>query len=100
MARADPGLFPAPEKDIPTLSKRFGHGEYRAGPGQKVKWTPKKPRVHTDCEECSALQHETRGAYGPRRQIRTRRAVNGTGLDLCHAHALAWKGRDTHDGAE
>lgn len=96
---AKPGLFPQPERDIPVLSARFGNGEYRAGPGMKVKWTRKAPRARADCDECAALQHETRGAYGPRRQVRARRAVTGTTLDLCAAHAVAWKSRDIADGA-
>lgn len=93
------GLFPRPDKDIPKLSKQFGNGEYRAGPGVKVKWTRRAPRARADCDECTALQHETNGQYWPRRQVRHRRAVGGTTLDLCAAHALAWKDRDHQEGA-
>lgn len=94
-----PALFPQPKRELPTLSTRFGSGDYRAGHGQKVKWTRKAPRLRADCDECTALQHETHGEFWPRRQVRSRRAVNTTVLDLCSGHAAAWKDRDTVDGA-
>lgn len=94
-----PGLFPKPEKETPALSQQFARGEYRAGPDVKVKWTRRVLRGRADCDECIALQHETRGQYWPRRQVRTRRAVHGTTLDLCAAHAVAWKDRDHQEGA-
>lgn len=92
-------LFPQPKKETASLSQQFAHGEYRAGPGVKVKWTRRAPRTRADCDECAALQHETRGAYWPRRQVRVRRAVHGTTLDLCPLHAAAWKDRDQQEGA-
>lgn len=98
-AEKAPGLFPPPERSIPQLSDRFAKGEHRAGLDVKVKWTKKAPRTKADCDECIAYQHETEGKFGPRRQIRHRRSVNGLHLDLCHAHALAWKDRDNDDGA-
>lgn len=94
-----PALFPKPDEERPALSQRFAHGEYRAGRDVKVKWTRRPARRRADCDECSALQHETHGAYWPRRQVRTRRAVNGTTLDLCALHAVAWKDRDHQEGA-
>ncbi len=94
-----PALFPRPERNDPDLSRTFASGEYRAGPGEKVKWTRRVLRTRADCHECIALQHETQGAYGPRRQVRLRRAVHGTTLDLCGAHANAWKDRDHQEGA-
>lgn len=94
-----PALFPKPEKETATLSRQFSNGEYRAGPGVKVKWTRRAPRSRADCDECTALQHETQGAYWPRRQVRIRRAVNGTTLDLCPLHAALWKDRDHEEGA-
>lgn len=93
------GLFPQPDKDLPRLSQEFANGEHRAGPGVKVKWTRRATRSRADCDECTALQHETRGAYWPRRQVRNRRSVNGNTLDLCSAHAAAWKDRDHQEGA-
>jgi hypothetical protein len=93
------GLFPPPDKDLPRLSTQFAHGEYRAGPGVKVKWTRRATRSRADCDECTALQHETNGQFWPRRQVRHRRAVNSTTLDLCSAHAVAWKDRDHTEGA-
>lgn len=93
------GLFPVPENEPPRLSQRFGRGEYRAGPGIEVKWTRRVLHSRADCDECIALQHETRGEYWPRRQVRARRTVDGTTLDLCGAHAAAWKDRDHNEGA-
>jgi hypothetical protein len=93
------GLFPKPEKDPPALSRTFNTGDYRAGPGVKVKWTRRVLRGRADCDECTALQHETSGQYWPRRQVRIRRAVNGTKLDLCAGHGAAWKDRDHQEGA-
>jgi len=92
-------LFDQPARDMPRLSQRYAHGEYRAGPGIKVKWTRCAPRARADCDECTALQHETHGQYWPRRQVRQRRAVNGLRLDLCGAHTQAWRDRDVLDGA-
>ena len=93
-----PALFPRPDNNAPALSQRFANGEHRAGPGVKVKWARRAPRSRADCDECTALQHETRGEYWPRRQVRVRRTVNGTTLDLCAAHAAAWKDRDHQEG--
>jgi hypothetical protein len=91
-----PALFPPPDPDIPRLSTRFL--TFRRIPGDKVKWARKAPRARADCDECAALQHETQGRYWPRRQVRARRTVNGGHpLDLCGAHAQAWKDRDRAD---
>lgn len=94
-----PALFPRPKKETPTLSQKFARGEYRASPGVKVKWTRRAPRSRADCDECTALQHETQGEFWPRRQVRIRRTANGLTLDLCAAHAAAWKDRDYQEGA-
>ena len=87
-------LFPKPQEEPPKLSRRFGHGEYRATPGAAVTWTRRVLKTRTDCDECVALQHESHGEYWPRRQVRVRRRVGGTTLDLCGLHAAAWKDRD------
>lgn len=92
------GLFPKPEAEPPRLSERYAFGEYRAGPGIKVGWNAFKPRRRADCDECTALQHETKGAYWPRRQARHRRTMGNTRLELCGAHTAAWKDRDALDG--
>jgi hypothetical protein len=97
---SNPSLFPKPEREPPRLSSRFGNGEYRAGPGITVKWTRRTLTTRADCDECTALQHETDGDYWPRRQVRHRRTMNGTRLDLCNAHTAAWKDRDALDGAD
>lgn len=92
-------LFPKPERETPALSRRFAHGEYRAGPGVKVTWVRRVLRGRADCDECTALQYETHGQYWPRRQVRIRRKVGSTTLDLCSLHAAAWKDRDHQEGA-
>lgn len=96
----NPALFPKPDEEPPRLSERYGHGEYRAGPGIKVRWARRAPRARADCDECAALQHETKGEYWPRRQVRQRRTMGETRLDLCGAHAAAWRDRDALDGVE
>lgn len=93
-----PGLFPKPEAEPPRLSARYAYGEYRAGSGMKVQWTSCAPRRRSDCDECTALQHETNGDYWPRRQARHRRTMGDTRLELCGAHTAAWKDRDVLDG--
>lgn len=96
---SEPALFPRPPRDAPTLSRQYADGEHRAGPGVTVKWTRRAPSGRIDCDECTAVQHETHGAYWPRRRVRVRRVVNGVTLDLCPPHAAAWKTRDYEDGA-
>src|SRR5262245_24608512 len=95
----DPALFPEPDPDIPALSAGLGGAAWRLEPGQRARWTDLRVKT-IDCVECTWLQHETRGAYGPRRQAKRRRtAGQRPRLDLCRAHALAWKQRDETDSA-
>jgi hypothetical protein len=96
---ATPALFPKPEVAPPALSAALGGPGWRLLRGQEARWTHIRPRT-IDCEECAHLQHEQRGSYGPRRQAKHRRVVPGrVRLDLCHAHALAWRHRDENDSA-
>lgn len=92
-----PALFPEPEVAPPPLSAALATAPWRLRRGQMARWTRIRPRT-LDCQECAHLQHEMRGAYGPRRQAKHRRVVPGfTRLDLCHAHAQAWRERDQND---
>lgn len=97
MTPATPAMFPKPPRTLTPLSEHYANGNHRAA-GGAVKWTRRQPRAHADCDECTALQHETGGAFWPRRQVRNRRAVNGTVLDLCAGHTLEWRARDSEDG--
>ncbi|HEX5522697.1 MAG TPA: hypothetical protein VFX53_04565 [Pedococcus sp.] len=90
------GLFPAPDPDIPALSVALGGPAWRLPRGGKAKWVRLSVKT-IDCQECSHLQHETRGDFGPRRQAKRRRRYDGTQLDLCRAHAQAWQERDAED---
>lgn len=78
-----------------TLSARFDVDAYHARPKDTIRWTA--TRSGRGCDECAALQHETRGQYGPRHPARQRRAITGgPDLLLCHTHADAWRTRDTY----
>jgi hypothetical protein len=97
-----PALFPRPTPERPQLSARYAHPPWLAGHGDTVRWTRQAATGRADCDECAALQHETRGEFWPRRQVRARRVVNtnpATALRLCGAHTAAWKDRDTTAGA-
>lgn len=92
-----PGLFPPPQPEIPDLSAALAAPTYRLRVGETATWT----RIHVrtiDCEECSMVQHERAGAFGPRRTAthRRKRAI-GPRLDLCSAHAHRWLERDSQD---
>lgn len=92
-----PALFPEPHREPPPLSAGLAVSTWRLLPGEKAKWT--RINVKTiDCIECSLLQHEMRGGYGPRRQAKRRRITpRGDRLDLCRAHAQVWEQRDIDD---
>lgn len=95
---ARPALFPEPAPDIPALSHQFAASTWRLAPGEKAKWTALKVRT-IDCRECAVLQHEQRGAYGPRRIAKHRRVTPAGRLDLCRAHSQGWRERDAVDSA-
>ncbi|MFD7045618.1 hypothetical protein [Rhodococcus jostii] len=82
------------------LSTTYANPSYRASAQEKPKWTPVKVKAPIPCDECAAVQHETRGRFGPRASARQRRGfVGGPILRLCTRHANAWRERDTRDGA-
>jgi hypothetical protein len=93
----NPGLFPAPRPQSPDLSLWLSAPVYRLTPGQRAKWTELHVKT-VDWQECAMLQHETRGGFGPRRVAKHRRRLpSGMALDLCRAHTMAWKRRDSDD---
>lgn len=94
---ARPALFPEPPPNIPALSTALSGPELRLRRGESAKWTP--VRAYTlHCEECAHLQHELRGEFGPRRQVKYRRNTpTGLRLNLCRGHAMAWRTRDEAD---
>jgi hypothetical protein len=59
-----------------------------------VHWSGIKSARSPDCDECAALQWETKGASGHRSPARTVRRVRDERLNLCHQHAALWKARD------
>lgn len=81
------------------FSRQFDSERYRALPTDEITWTaqPRSPRA--TCDECGAIQHETRGASGRPAAARHRRRVGGAGeyLLLCETHAEAWRERDATD---
>lgn len=89
-----------PETTAP-LSMHYANSDYRLSPTQpKANWARlSKPPVKAHCDECARIQHETRGASGPRMQPRHRRTIpdGGPKLLLCGRHAEAWRERDRID---
>jgi len=88
------------------LSAKFADPDYRASAGRRPSWAKiANPAAKgAMCAECAQLQHETRGAFGPRMQPRTRRsfpksAGGSPALALCTRHAQAWRDRDAEDMA-
>lgn len=90
-----PTLLSVPQHHSAELSAHFDTPEYRLSRTQpRATWTTK---VGTYCDECAQLQHETRGASGPRMQPKQRRTVARASLALCNRHANAWHDRDDAD---
>lgn len=83
------------------LSQGYDTPEYRLDRSRpKASWAKlSKPPAKAHCDECARLQHETRGAAGPRMQPRYRRTLpdGGPKLLLCGRHAEAWRDRDDQD---
>ncbi len=96
---AQPALFPQPRPDTPGLSSALAGPPWRLARGEVAKWTRLGATSRMDCLECIYLQHEQAGAYGPRRKAKRRRSIAAGRLDLCHAHAEAWRHRDREDSA-
>lgn len=78
------------------MSDSLGSDNYRALPTDKLSWRASGKGV--DCDECTALQYESRGRY-KREKARHVRAISGTGplLHLCVRHAEAWRARDAYE---
>lgn len=97
----DDALFDSPPAPQIGLSQHFSAWEYRLNPGERARWTVRRSKRFTPCQECSFLQHETRGRFGPKRTVIQRRTTpNGTKIEMCGAHCSLWKDRDFVDGRE
>lgn len=78
------------------LSAMYGVPAYRSSPAEVAKYSPSSTQL--PCDECVAVQHETRGQFGPRMQAKARRTFKGgPNLRLCRRHANAWRERDGAD---
>lgn len=78
--------------------------EWRGHSALRARYTPLRALRLPPCDECSALQHETRGAYGARARAKYTRTLTHRGaptkpLRLCTQHAQVWRTRDTADNA-
>ena len=86
-------LFDEPPRTPATLSHITSR---EATHGAPVQWR-KLMRHNVTCDECLALQYETKGRstfHGP---ARIERHHKGTMLYLCWTHAELWKARDRGD---
>lgn len=91
-------MFDKPPIQPVALSRSLGGHENRLVRGEKAKWTQVKLKTYRPCEECSCVQHESNGEFGPRRQAKHRRRTPlGLVLELCTAHANLWRRRDESD---
>lgn len=98
MTYADVPLFPELPRVERALSAMYSVPAYRASAVEQPTYTPIKNKNSSDCDECFANQHETKGGSGPRAAARTRRNfVGGPRLDLCRGHEELWKSRDDND---
>lgn len=81
------------------LSDRYDEYAYRASRRRPPKWAklPAATAKTAMCAECVQLQHETRGAAGPRSRPTQIRRSGDTELVLCVAHAESWRERDAAD---
>lgn len=84
---------------LPTLSRQFDSDSYRARPTDSITWRAVARTARQLCDECRAIQHETRGESGRPNPARHRRSIDGAGVDLmlCVGHADAWHTRDDID---
>jgi hypothetical protein len=96
MARSEP-LWPDvnPVNSAP-LSQMYSVPAYRSSAEERARYAESKSQL--PCEECVAVQHETRGEFGPRMQTKVRRTFKGgPNLRLRRRHANAWRERDEAD---
>lgn len=103
MAWEQLALMPEPPRSDRPFSAKYGVPLYRWKLGTP---TPKYTKLSTStipCDECFALQHETRGAYGSRHSAKERRVLAATQqresstINLCRGHAAVWHERDEAD---
>lgn len=93
-------LFDEPAAPEFSLSEALSAFEYRLTKDEKAKWTDVRLKGYRACQECSAVQHETNGTFGPRRQVKKRRRPpHGPALELCGQHAQLWQARDEEDSS-
>lgn len=98
MRKQDPLFETGPATSVP-LSKQYSVPAYRASAEEKPKYA--KSVTQLPCDECSFLQHETGGKFGPRAQAKARRSFpGGPNLRLCRRHEKAWRERDEKDIGE
>jgi len=91
-------MFDRPEPPRVELSQALAVDANRLIRGETARWTSVRIKSPRPCQECSQLQHETRGAFGPRRQVTHRRKhPYGGVLELCNEHTRLWKERDEQD---
>ena len=97
-AARDVPLFDKPGEQPMRLSKALSGPDYRLRKDEKAKWTNVNLKTYRPCQECAAVQHETGGAFGPRRQIKKRRrVVGGKVIEMCQQHAQLWRELDAKD---
>lgn len=100
MTNPDTLIDVAPSTAAP-LSAFYDTAVYHLERGMAAKWTKGGGGRGAHCDECARIQHETRGASGPRMAPRERRTIaHGEGsvsLLLCSRHAAAWRDRDQAD---
>jgi hypothetical protein len=101
----DPAMFPPVSARTIPMSKMYEAPQFRARPqtkddkqGRKPRWTVAKLKTPPSCDECFAVQWESKGAFSPRADVKHRRTFkDGTMLGLCNLHADAWHERDEID---
>lgn len=96
--RNDRGLFAAPGKATRPLSALYGVAAYRSSAEERARYTRITAARKPTCDECFANQHELKVAALPRALAKVRRSFKGgPNLNLCGAHAEAWRERDGKD---
>jgi hypothetical protein len=91
-------MFEKPAEQKVELSRALSVAANRLAVEEAAKWTAIKVKGVRPCQECAYMQHETGGAFGPRRQAKHRRThPRGGAIELCTAHADLWKTRDEKD---
>lgn len=81
------------------LSRHYDTDNHRALLTDTITWRAVSRTSRQLCDECGAIQHETRGTSGRPFPARHRRVIAGVDRDLllCTGHADAWHARDDHD---